>query len=96
MEPIELRLYYDDKGNVKFYTCDKPEGNFIVIDKQTFAESRPDLKVVNGKLVRPNSNPVVAKLVPSNEGISCAKDDVSIVTTENVETQKWKLIINEF
>jgi hypothetical protein len=96
MESIELRLYYDDKGNVLFYTCDKPEGNFIVIDKQTFAESRPDLKVVNGKLVRPGLNPVVAKLIPKDEGISCAKDDVSIVTTDDVEIQKWKLIINEF
>ena len=96
MEPIELRLYYDDKGNVLFYTCDKPEGNFIVIDKQTFAESRPDLKVVNGKLIRPGLNPVVAKLMPDIEGISCAKDDISIVTTEMVETQKWKLVINEF
>jgi hypothetical protein len=96
MESIELRLYYDDKGNVLFYTCDKPEGNFIVIDKQTFAESRPDLKVVNDKLVRPGLNPVVAKLIPNDDGISCAKDDVSIVTTDDVEIQKWKLVINEF
>jgi len=96
MEPIELRLYYDDKGNVAFYTCDKPEGNFIVIDKQTFAESRPDLKVVNGKLIRPGLNPVVTKLIPDIEGFSCAKDDISIVTTEMIETQKWKLVINEF
>ena len=96
MEPIELRLYYDDKGNVTFYTCEKPEGNFIVIDKQTFAESRPELKVINGKLVRPGLNSVVAKLIPNEEGISCAKDDVSIITTEDVEIQKWKLIVNEF
>lgn len=96
MENIELRLYYDERGNVTFYTCEKPEGNFIVIDKQTFAESRPDLKVVNGKLVRPNLKPVVSKLVPNEDGTSCAKDDLSIITNNDIETLKWKLILNEF
>lgn len=45
----EYRLYYDDTGNVLFYTCEKPEGNFIVIDKQTYSEMRYDIKIVNGK-----------------------------------------------
>jgi hypothetical protein len=26
----EFRLYYDDKGKVLFYSCEKPEGNYIV------------------------------------------------------------------
>jgi hypothetical protein len=28
----EFRLYYDDKGNVICYSCEKLEGNYIVID----------------------------------------------------------------
>ena len=28
----EFRLYYDDKGKVLFYSCEKPEGDYIVID----------------------------------------------------------------
>ena len=43
----EFRLYYDDKGYVITYTCEKLEGNYIVIDALAFAEARPDVRVVN-------------------------------------------------
>ena len=35
IEPPEFRLYYDDKGSVITYTCDKIPGNYIVIDAKT-------------------------------------------------------------
>jgi hypothetical protein len=38
IEPPEFRLYYDEKGNVICYTCEKLEGNYVIIDAQTFAE----------------------------------------------------------
>ena len=28
----EFRLYYDERGNVLFYTCEKPAGNYVIID----------------------------------------------------------------
>lgn len=94
IEPPEFRLYYDNKGNVITYTCEKLEGDYIVIDAQTFAEGRPDAKVVNGKLVRANSGSVVSKLVPNKkEGVVCAAEDISILVSSKskVKKQKWKL-----
>lgn len=94
----EFRLYYDDKGQVITYTCEKIEGNYIVIDAQTYAESRPDLRVVNGKIVRISNSAVVSKLVPDDtEGKVCANEDISIVVNkdDNVKTQKWKLVTYE-
>lgn len=94
IEKPEFRLYYDDKGKVITYTCEKPEGNYIVIDAQTYAEARPDIRVLDGKLVKINSNSVVSKLIPNNkEGVNCAKEDVSIIvkTKDKVKKQKWKL-----
>jgi hypothetical protein len=94
----EFRLYYDDKGHVVCYTCEKLEGNYIVIDNTTYAEGRPDVRVVDGRLVRISSNAVVSKLVPDKkEGQSCAKDDVSIILSskDKVKKQKWKLVTYE-
>ena len=52
--PPEYRLYYDDNGNVLFYSGEpiESEHKYIVIDAQTLAEARPDLKVIDGKIVR--------------------------------------------
>jgi hypothetical protein len=93
----EFRLYYDDKGKVLFYTCDKPEGNYIVIDANTFAQGRPDIRVVDGKIASVDSGAVVSKLILNIEGISCASEDISIVVDETYdgETNKWKLITYE-
>ena len=92
--PLQFRLYYDDNGNVLFYTCEKPEGNYIVIDKDIYAEGRPDHKIIDGKITKPKLFSGTIKLVQSAEGVSCNIDDISIVTDEG-QTQKWKLKINE-
>ena len=93
--PPEFRLYYDDNGKVICYTGDKSiEGNYIVIDALTFAEGRPDVRVIDGKISRAQPNAVVYKLMPHEDGIMCARDDVSIVTSQGPVT-KWKLNIYE-
>lgn len=91
VEKPEFRLYYDDKGYVVCYTCEKLVGNYIVIDALTFAESRPDVRVVEGKLIKNISTQVISKLVPKANGeVQCAIDDISIITNDNtVETQTW-------
>jgi len=45
----EYRLYYDDEGNILFYSCEKPEGNFIRIDRQSYSEMRYDIKIIDCK-----------------------------------------------
>lgn len=96
-EAIEFRVYHDDSGKILFYTCEKPEGNYVIVDKTTFAEMRYDMKVVEGKLIRIIPGIMISKLKPSiKEGIDCAKEDVSIIVDENfVNKQKWKMTTYE-
>ena len=92
----ELRLYYDDKGAVICYTCDKLEGNYIVIDNQTYAEARPDLRIIDGQISRVTPNAVVYKLMPDDEdGIDCHPEDVSVIVDKDSVKKKWKLNIYE-
>ena len=98
IEPPEFRLYYDDKGSVITYTCDKIPGNYIVIDAQTFAEARHDLRIIDGKISKVQPNAVVYKLMPSkSEGVRCAAEDINIIVDNNYDgdTINWKLNIYE-
>jgi hypothetical protein len=79
IEKPEFRLYRDDKGYVVCYTCEKLEGNYIVVDTMTFAEARPDVRVVDGRLVRVSANAVISRLYPDDKGVLCEKEDISII-----------------
>jgi len=82
----EFRLYYNEKGEVVTYSCEKLEGNYIVIDALTFAEARYDIKVINGTISRLIPGQIVSKLIPDNNGTACADVDISVVL--NVEKDK--------
>ena len=86
----EFRLYYDDKGCVIAYTCDKLEGNYLVIDALAYAESRPDVRVVDGQIIRNHSVSVVSRLCKDIDGALCESEDVSIIT--KTDGQYWKLV----
>lgn len=92
IEKPEFRLYYDDRGNVVTYTCEKIDGDYVVIDALTFAEARPDVSVVNGKLIRQGSGIVISKLKPSEDGRLCEREDVSILSESGSDGQYWKLV----
>jgi hypothetical protein len=97
-EPPEFRLYYDEAGKVICYTTEKLEGNYIVIDNRIYAESRPDVRVVDGKISKVNPNMIVSKLMPDNDdGVLCASEDLSIIvkSCDKVESTKWKLNVYE-
>ena len=88
----EFRLYYDERGNVLFYTCEKPAGNYVIIDADTYAQGRPDLKVIDGKIAGAISGSVVSKLVPNIEGTCCSSEDLSIIVdSSHTNITKWKL-----
>lgn len=93
LEKPEFRLYYDDEGKVICYTGDKSvTGNYIVIDTQTFAEARPDVRVINGVISRANPSQVVYKLMPNNnQGTNCHVEDISVIVEPNTKSTKWKL-----
>jgi hypothetical protein len=99
MEPPEFRLYYDENGAVMCYTGDKSmTGTYIIIDAQTFAAARPDIKIIDGRISTASPKSVVYKLMPnSDEGAECIVDDVSIIADSSYDgkTTKWKLKIYE-
>jgi len=83
VDPVELeyRLYYNDLGEPLFYSTDNQPGNYIIVDKETYNVGRYDVRIVDGRLIRPTQY-IYQKLVPVNQGI-----DVSIILPD----QKWKL-----
>jgi hypothetical protein len=94
----EFRLYYDEAGKVVCYTCEKLEGTYIVVDAITYAQARPDVRVIDGKISTVSPNAVVSKLMPSSdEGQVCSYDDISIVVDKKYKgkTKKWKLVTYE-
>jgi hypothetical protein len=92
----EFRLYYDAAGSIVCYTCENLDGDYIVIDAQTYAEGRYDIKVLNGKIVNNFSNAVIARLTKDIEGTLCSVEDISlIIDSDEVETQYWKLKVYE-
>lgn len=96
--PTEFRVYYDENGRVLFYTCDKPEGNYLVIDSQTYAEARPDIRIIDGVIHKASEFAVVTKLRHSDKGTICAIEDVSIIVDSNYtgKTQTWKAETHEY
>jgi hypothetical protein len=98
LEKPEFRLYYDEKGHVITYTCEKLDGNYIIIDAMTFAQARPDVRVVDGKLSTVAPHAVITKLMPDkSKGRVCAMEDISVVVSSKdpIKKQKWKLNIYE-
>lgn len=94
IETPEFRLYYKEDGSVDFYTCEKLEGNYIVITQLEYAEARPDVKVVDGKISKVRPGTVSQKYIKHDDGhqLTCF-EDISIIASEKttVKTQYWKL-----
>jgi hypothetical protein len=99
IEPPEFRLYYKEDGSVDFYTCEKPEGKYIVVDQQTYAEGRQDVKVIDGRISKIRPNTVIQKLAKSDRGQKTSLDDVSIVITSDQHVEEyayWELKTYEY
>jgi len=75
----ENRLYYNDAGQPTTYSQENLPGNYIVVDQQTFNECRMDVRVVDGKLTRPNMITEFRKLVPSDEGTETLAEDITLI-----------------
>ena len=95
IEAPEFRLYYKQDGSVDFYTCDSPEGKYIVIDSGVFAEARPDIKVIDGRITRNRPNAVVHKYKPSTSGVLTSIDDISILIDDTSKGRHWELQVHE-
>lgn len=96
--PFETRLYYREDGSIITYTCEELEGNYIVVNAETFASGRIDVRVVNGKIERIIPTFSIDKLVESTEGTACAVEDINIPVSNDHdgESTKWTMKHDEF
>ena len=92
-EPKSLfyRLYYNDHGQVLFYSMEDLPGKYIEIDQETFSRSPSNVRVAGGKLTYINYTKQASKLVPGVEGTCCSINDITVVVDANQPHVKWKL-----
>lgn len=86
---VEYRLYYDDNGKVICYTTEALEGNFVIVDKTLFCAARPDVRVVDNKVVRLATGAHILKLVPQETGTPCHKESVLVI--DDTDPVYWDL-----
>lgn len=96
VKPV-FRLYYDILGKVLHYTTEDLPGNYIVVDSQTFAESRYDIRVIDGEIIKNQNFTIIEKLIPCDIGIPCHSYDVSIIVDEDTIDKKcWSVKVYEY
>lgn len=84
---IEYRVYFDDKGELLFYSMEDLPGNYVVVDRDFFAGSPTNVCLRNGKLIviTPDTS---AKLIPGKNGTSCDARDI-LVLRDHGPCLKW-------
>ena len=90
INPVYLRLYYDDSGLPLFYSHEDTLGKYIDVTPEQFALRDLQVRVVNGVLT-PRKRSVPPKLVPSDQGIPCYLNDIAVVVSAQEPNQRWKL-----
>ena len=87
-QPGKYRLYYDDNGQVLFYTMDSPPGNYIEVTKEVFAKSPSNVVVRNGELKYVRTG-AIYKYVPNLMGQFFTDiRDVTVIATGNY-SRSW-------
>lgn len=88
--PVFYRLYYNDDGSPRCYSMENLSGNFIEIDKDTFAAGSFNVRVVNQKLINLPTASVVSKLKPNTlTGTPCHQQDVCVIVENTMPHVKW-------
>jgi hypothetical protein len=93
--PVFYRLYYNADGTPVCYTMEDLPGTYIEIDQATYAQSLPNVRVVNGKITVIKRSDTVNKLQPSDTGTPCSPHDVCVVVTEDQSHIYWSTKIHE-
>ena len=85
----EYRVYYDKLGNIKYYSMEANyldnDYEYIIISENEYKLGRYDMIVNNGKMIKVVDG-ILQKLVPSDEGVICDRNDITIITDDG---QKW-------
>ena len=83
----EYRLYHHEDGSVRCYSTQELEGDYVVIDQDTFAQHRYDVIVRDGRVYNPHRVKQHRKLVPSSTGTETSADDVTVIG----QGQHWEM-----
>lgn len=89
-EILYFRLYHDDQGKPICYSRHAIQGQFINVTPEQFSLGDMNVDVINGVLVH-RAPPPPPKLKPSESGVSCHKDDVTVVVNSAESAVKWNL-----
>lgn len=97
LRPIETisifyRLYHDDQGNPLFFSQEDLLGKYIDIDQATYNTPHTHIRVIDGKLVTLDTGSVITKLTPTEYGVLCHPQDVSIVVDSELPHKIWNIV----
>lgn len=87
---LEYRLYYDDLGFPLFYSTEKVDGNYIVVDKETYLNSPKHIRIIDGK-IKVVKTVFGKKLAPSDQGRACDPSDVCVLVDESQPNIRWTI-----
>jgi hypothetical protein len=79
---VEFRLYHAN-GKFLYYSCENLEGEYIVIDKDTYAIGDPNVKIVDGKIEPITYEIQLYKLTKTKKGTMCPIEDIAIVVDKS-------------
>jgi hypothetical protein len=79
---VEFRLYHDN-GKFLYYSCEDLEGEYIVVDAETYALGNPLIQIIDGEIVPLTFELELYKLTKSRKGTSCPVEDIAIVVDKS-------------
>jgi hypothetical protein len=90
----EHRLYYDADGVPLHYTMEESEGQYIVVDSDTFAQCRFDIRVIKGKIISLydlNNKPKMLRRTSndSNTATTTHIEDMTLITDKDSPHIFW-------
>jgi hypothetical protein len=97
LQPMEIRatfyrLYHDEQGFPLFFSQEDLPGNYIDIDQTTYNTPHTHIRVIDGKLVTLDTSSAITKLTPTEYGVPCHPQDVSIVVDTTLPHKIWNIV----
>lgn len=79
---VEFRLYHNN-GNFICYSCEELDGEYVVVDAETYALGDPHIQVIEGKIEPLSFGMELYKLTKNKKGTMCPVEDIAIVVDKS-------------
>jgi hypothetical protein len=80
---LEFRLYYDAEGNPVTYTSEDLPGDYLVVDQDTYAQGRYDIRIIDEEIVPLSDFVSYNKMIPSEDGTACHTNNALLIEPES-------------